>query len=474
MEDSKKPRQKKTLFIIFTVLLVAVLAVFLFLNFQSEEPSEIISGGNTSSESESVHQPTTDEGQKSEDAEQTKEIKTESGNEIVVSSETVNAYDYILAIMNQPQYWSEEEYIPPYSAPWYTEEAKETLVNGTGWYLKDEETATFERGYLSKFSINFSEHTAMSVDELGSTTYYFDFENDIFWWEVAGVRSEITRPVSLKGTEWYWQSVYGMADLTFRYYEEIFEAAGCSLLNQPAGTLASYKNKKANKVTLVDDGLIHAPWEQDGFTFAWEEHADEVEWLSDYRDILNKEVPESETEPIEYCDRNNVCPTLQYSKYSPLYLVIADKNGSEEYLKQDGSVWFESLSIYTNITEALATYYLAPAMKEVYGYTGVYFVDESKLNGSHSAVSLDSKAEFLEGIYYDSSYQAILETYPTGEVTVKNGYSNSFFNTEFIHLIDDVRDIYNYYGKEYKFGEDYLGNFMLVYSIENQLILGLR
>ena len=73
-----------------------------------------------------------------------------------------NAYDFIIDEMTKSQVWSEED-IPPYPTNNpdvdITELAKKEMINGSGFELVDENTASFRRGYLSSLTLNFSNNT---------------------------------------------------------------------------------------------------------------------------------------------------------------------------------------------------------------------------------------------------------------------------------------------------------------------------
>lgn len=460
-------KKSKAPIIITSIVLIIIVAIVLVFVLRPKEETSVITGdGDTTNEV--VEEGSTEVSEPSD----SNTIKTETGSLLSVTDNKVNAYDYILEIMNQPQFWSEEEFFPLYSASWVEEEARDTLLNGTGWRLVDEEKAIFERGYNGKLTINFSEHIAISSDQLEDITYYFDFKNNIFKDTHWGITTELTFK---RGTEIYWNNAFGIIENTFLYYEEIFASAGCPLLEMPEGTLTKYKNKNAKEVTLLDDGLIHNPWSQEGWSFNWE-NDENINWLTDYRDILNIEVPDSETIPWVVEDLEGNIKEYQYGIYSPLYLVMADKNSSKDYLKQDGSIWFDNVDCTKNVIEAFATYYLNPAMEELYGHPAVYFVDRNTLPGPNPADLLFTNEEFEQGIQYkDETYAGILEVFKLGELTpgiVYSYYPNSFY---IINLANKVKDVYKYHGNNnYKYADDYVGNFMLVYSLDMQRILGLR
>lgn len=458
-------KNKKTPIIITSIILIIVVAIVLVFVLRPKEETPTITGDGDIT-SDVVEEGSTEESKPSD----SDTIKTETGYLISVTDNKVNAYDYILEIMNQPQFWSEEEFFPLYSFPWDEEPAKEALVNGTGWRLVDEEKAIFERGYKGKLTINFSEHIAISREELADITYYLDFKNDIYKRNDAGYERDINFK---RGTEIYWNNVYGIIENTFLYYEEIFAAAGCPLLEMPEGTLAKYKNKNAKEVTLLDDGLIHNPWSQEGWSFNWENDKN-INWLTDYRDILNVEVPESETVPWTFEDLDGIVTEYQMGIYSPVYLVMANKNSSIRY--QDGSILFDSIDCTQNAIEAFATYYLNPVMEELYGHPAVYFVDKNELPGPNYAGLLFKNEEFEQGIQYNNeSYAGILEIYPIGNKTTRVVYSYYPNHYDILNLKDEVKKAYEYHGNNnYKYADDYIGNFMLVYSLDEQRILGLR
>lgn len=399
------------------------------------------------------------------------EVATEAAlqSDVSFGESKVNAYEYILGIMNSPQYWSEEEYFPVYSADYLEDEARKTLINATGWELADIKTATFKRGYKTQLSISFAEHKAVSKDEAKGVTYVLDYKNDDYYVEMNGQ----VLPVTLhKDEDGYWNTSFGMLEKTFTDYEKLFRAAGCPLLEMAEGTLEKYKSLKVYPASLKEDDLIHAVWKEDGFSFNWENS--DLPWLENYKDIQRKEVPESELYETSYERLDGSIEHYMIGGNSPLYLVLADKNSSKQY--QGTNTWFEEISVYDNIVEGLATYYLAPAMKNLYGYDAVYFTDAANISGPSDVYRMSTRNEFDKGfsINYKDGRQAILELFPKGNMFVSVAYTYDINNYDFLMLEQKVRDLYSYYGQKYPYADDYVGNFLLVYSLEAQTLLGLR
>ena len=399
------------------------------------------------------------------------EIATEVAlqSDVTYGENSVNAYEYILGIMNSPQYWSEDEYFPVYSADYLETEARKTLVNATGWTLIDAKSATFKRGYETELSISFADHKAVSKDAAKGITYVLDYKNNEYYVEINGAKNPVTLH---KDEDGYWNTSFGLLEKTFTDYEKLFKASGCPLLEMPEGTLEKYKSLKVKPASLKDDGLIHKVWKEKGFSFNWE-NAD-LPWLDNYKDIQRKQVPESTLYETSYEHIDGSVEHFMIGGYSPLYLVLADKNSSKQY--QGTNTWFEEISVYDNIVEALCAYYLAPAMKNLYGYDAVYFTDAEKLKGPSDIYMMSSRNDFDKGfsINYKENRQAVLELFPKGNMFVSVAYTYDINNYDFLMLQQKVRDLYSYYGQKYPYAEDFLGNFLLVYSIEAQTLLGLR
>ena len=78
-----------------------------------------------------------------------------------------------------------------------------------------------------------------------------------------------------------------------------------------------------------------------------------------------------------------------------------------------------------------------------------------------------------QGIQYsEQSYGGILEVFKLGELTPGIVYSYYPNHYEILNLKDEVKKAYEYHGNNnYKFADDYIGNFMIVYSLDEQRIL---
>ena len=378
-----------------------------------------------------------------------------------VSTKEQNAYEYIVSLMKKPQYWSEDEYFPAYFSPWEEEEARKTLINATGWELIDEETATFKRGYEGTLTLNFSDYIAISKDEASGLTYVLDFKNDEYYMSSGSEKTKLTLNKNIDG---YYNTSFGKIEQTFVYYEKLFSASGCPLLEKPKGTLTGYRKAVAHEAFIKDDNLIHNVWEQEGFSFDFT-NKEGLSWLKDYRDILNAKTPDLGLVPFQYGDGKGNYETFNTAYNTPVFLVLADSHEGERYLQ------------YDNIDEAFAAYYLKPVFEILYGYDAVYFVNGKSANGPSDPLNLDTKEDILAGFTWDyaNNTQPILEIQNKGEKIDGICYLATGFN-DLEQLIRTVEDrIKTYYPeKTIPFGKDYLGNFKLIYDKETQITLGLR
>jgi len=257
-----------------------------------------------------------------------------------------------------------------------------------------------------------------------------------------------------------------------RSQQEIFQQIGAPLLEKEEGTLESYKKIKAKEYEKADDGLIHAVWEIEGFTFDYINQ--DLAWIDDYKDIENKNVPQTELKTVSYEHLDGSIEYFDVGSNSPIYLVCADKDSSKVYINKE--TWFESITSFDNISESFACYYLAPLLKNLYGYDGVYFTKAQNIKGPSNVYQMSTKKEFDKGFDtgYENHHQLILELFPRGDMFVSMAYTYDTDNYDFRHLEDKMRSLYLYYEKDYPYGLDFLGNFLLVYSVEAQSFLGLR
>jgi len=422
---------------------------------------------------------------------------TDKGCPVEFTDKTMTGYDYIMSIMSAPQYWSEED-MPPYNLESDEEEAMSKLVNGTGWKLLDEATATFTRGNEGTLTINFSTFYVECVRTDGYTRRnQFDYNNKTFLY-VVDEYPELNGDSTGHLTEEEWRAKYGnnyfenwdarwyIKDFILAY-EEKFAAIGCPLLNQPAGTLESYKDKiiKVPK-EQESDGLIHAPWEQDNFT--WDYTKDEsIVWLKDYTDIFNQQAPESELEVVGYKGAD-----YNMQSYSPLYEVFMYKDDCSKYLDRNphtASIWGATHGSYDSDIGAFAFYFLMPAMKEIYGYNAVYFVDRANMRESGTEIHFNmSKEEFInkaallvtktknsDGSYTTSSQlNEIATVYLEGDINVGSKFVNDLGHSILWYRFLEVKEVAKYYNKEFKYADDYVVNFEIYYSFDLQRLLGLR
>lgn len=421
---------------------------------------------------------------------------------------TMNAYDYIINVMSTPQYWGVDN-LPLYNLDYEQEYSYEKLTaqNGTGWLLKDEDSATFYRGSEGVLTINFSEnkaniktwsnvYTSSEKDSLDydATEYNFDYNKNSYQYIAPYGDKESNHNYNYEivlsnrtirpQTEEEFRESNDLFDERFTvkniilHYEELFEKAGCPLLNQPKGTLSSYKNKMITVEKPKDDGLIHAIWNQEGFKWQWDKK-DDVIWLDDYREIFDKQAPEgTELEEINWAGQDKNLAT-----YSSLFLVLANKeNCTFKYLDRNPNTatLFLKLDEYFDAEAgAFAAYFLMPMTKLVYGYNGVYFYDTNKLPNSGGSYNFkfNTKQDFMNNLKYpkDTSSSSILTIHKEGDIPVslvalEGDECNSLNN----HMFLRMKQIAEHYGKEFPFADDYMFNFYIYYNATAQRLLGLR
>lgn len=448
---------------------------------------------------------------------------------LTYSGKTVeyNAYDFIIEKMSQAQYWTHDQFQPKYflnhSAGDHIHD--ETIINGSGWILYDEDTASFVRGCEGRLIINFSNFSAQSNEMFSTYDYRYpgnlvnndpiDIVND----EPQGSSKE----VFYFNTDYYAEFFYGGATVfnydsnmtdrhsgigikeeiqyTLEFYENVFSTLGIPLLNQPKGTLASYKNVTIDvPVELIDlkyydrygDGKINSPFdERVGFDYYWERNEDNT-WLDDYRDVLNKRFPEAIDDEMKviYDDNDE---EKKYNYYAPVFLCVADRDdhlwepdeidarwGVSSFLGTWSEWDMDSLYAGTGYYEtmsaspAIATYWLKPLYKYIFGFNGVYFVDEYKVNDEDSLDKIYdflTEDEFKEGIGY--GYEAtVTPVYNKGDYTSSFGYSP--YSTRGDLMITHMKKLCEKYGVESPYSEDFVYNLHMIYSKQVQNRLGLR
>lgn len=443
----------------------------------------------------------------------------EKGNpfNLTYSGETIkyNAYDFIIEKMSQAQYWTYDEFHPLYKTnftlPNPTKD--ETIINGTGWVLYDEDSASFIRGCQGILIINFSENTAISNkdfyethDDINKCDIFngvpfstseletFDLNNKTLTFNDGHVRDYSRVEPYVNTSNQVDNLIYNEISETFEFYNNVFSELGIPLTNMPKGTLASYKNKTIEvPVELLElkyrdrwgDDLIHTVFdERANFDFYWERNKDNI-WLDDYRDIMNKQFPEfKEYEEIYDVDNDK---DLYFDTYSPLFLVMLDR---KDHTATFGSVVFtgtltelmresptdlemNSLAWEDPIAGAVATYWLRPLYKQIFGFDGVYFVDYQDLENNPNRVNRClTKEQFDEGIKSDSMGNVAVPVFARGEYAT---FTSSTLDITWLNNISEKMDVLcKYYGVESQFGPDFIMSIRLMYQPDDQLQLGLK
>lgn len=409
------------------------------------------------------------------------EVDNQGAKQYRVTDETVNAYDFIIETMSKPQYYSDEQYVEG-EVSWTEEKISAFYdargVDRTAWVLVDEETATFQRGRINILTLNFADYTAiLSSGYTDMDEQHFDFKNNEYYW-VDGESGERVQDITYIHATGKPDKDIELVRKCFDEYKELFEEAGCPLAGEPKGTLAKYKNKEIKKLEEVDDGLIHAIWEQEGFAWKWV-HEDEgtsiaswtespdIVWLDDYRDIQYAKAPESDYRDVFDLTDGDTGSVTHYESapYSPVFLAFADVNDNKDR--------------YANSGEFFALYYLTPLMKEIYGYNAVYFADRTKIPCGYTDVEGGvTRTEFERGaIRTDNGCEiATILNQGTEYVSCKyslNQVTGNVHRSERERIVKLMKDICGYYGKEYIFGDDYIDNFMTIFDGETRELLGL-
>lgn len=423
-------------------------------------------------------------------------------------NEKMNAYDYIISVMSSPQYWGVDN-LPIYILDYEEEYSYEKLKkqNGTGWNLIDEKTATFSRGSEGILTINFSDNTAdiktwsdvyssekNSTLDQDATKYEFDYNNNTYKYIApygnASLNHNYDYSIEINGR------VYGPKnEAEFResgdvfderfvikdillYYESLFEKAGCPLLNQPAGTLESYKKKTIAVPKEETDELIHNIWSQDGFRWDWDKDSS-LNWLDNYQDIFNQETGKSsEMDKIELENGGY----LEVDTFNPLYLVLVNKEEcTKQYTNRNAStgkliLWIDE---YFDVEGgAFATYFLKPMTEKLFGHSSVYYFDNTKLPASNVYdFNFNTKEEFLNNLSYpkDASSTTVLTVYKNGDIPVGNIASEGDGCHSMNSLLfREMKIISEHYGVDFPFADDYMLNFYIFYNPSAQRLLGLR
>ena len=456
-KEEKKTNSKKGLFLVILIIVLAILLVLGFTLFKKPEVDLPELGDNFEK------------------------------NELVQTS----AYDFIINEMSKPQVWSEED-IPPYPTNDpdvdVNELARQAMVNGSGFKLVDENTATFERGYLSKLQINFSNNTAFVDpdinDEIIPFNIYCDFNENTYCFEYPDgtkQKNEIKEYIEegvYSGEKNYSPATY--IKWMMQDYSDYFEEAGVPILNQPVGTLTSYKSiKEVEEAYHKDEGLLKGPWELDNFH--WDYTQDEtLTWLDDYRDVLNAKVETSIGQEVLYN-----CEKIYHYGYSPAIAVYVNKDDSTRYYNKDVIELNQSEVVALNCTAAYCAYYVKPILDHVYGYNAVYFIEKNKLNGPNPVDCLMTEEEYLEGIsvdmYGDTDCYNIIEplnnesTMPITKIGNIEGimpWGDVNGSAQFTN--EQLRKVMEVHNKEQFMSQDYYYNFYMMYDFTVQKELGLR
>jgi len=421
---------------------------------------------------------------------------------------TIYAYDYIISVMSRPQYWGIDN-LPLYSLEYEQEYSYEKLKeqNATGWILLDEDTASFYRGSEGVLTLNFSNNSAniktwtdvYSSDEAGTlekdaTKYEFCYNDNTYKYIAPYGNTSLNhnydysievngRTYGPKSEEEFRESSdlfderFIIKDILL-YYESLFEKAGCPLLNQPEGTLASYKTKVITIPKEEKDGLIHNVWDQDGFKWNWDEDNSLV-WLNNYQEIMDKESGiSSEMDKVELENGSY----LNIDTFNPLYLVLVNKDEcTKQYSYKNASdgkliLWLDEY--FDAEAGAFATYFLKPMSEKLFGYSTVYYFDNTKLPESNGYnFYFNSKEDFLNNLTYpkDSSSTTILTIYKKGDIPVGNVASegDACYSMNSL-MFNEMKVISEHYGVEFPYAEDYMLNFYIFYNPSAQRLLGLR
>lgn len=444
-------------------------------------------------------------------------------------------YDFIVDLMAEPEFWGVED-VPIYSynskeyremlSKNYPEEdnsvspernkAIEAMPNGSGWKLIDEDTATFTRGYEGRLTYNFSEFKAIvESDWLYTTEWDFNTNTERLYsttgeHELVKERpfKELPEGLSEEESREYIGNLYEktwFVKNSMLNYEAQFKAAGCPLINQPIGTLASYKNKMAKqisrddyylnntsykphqklaafetigyeKIGIVDSQkFITAPWQQPDYVWDYTKNTDLI-WLDDYRDVLDlvKKVPDTEKEEFEN--------TLEMM-YSLCYLNFSNLDKMAEYQDLENAEAITNITtewFYPNINSNFIAYYVRPILKECYGVDAVYFCDMNQLNGNNKLEFGITEEEF-KSIYSDNEFDRVVEVYKYPLSSYKNSKTGNCWyatnmdaNGDMDYTIECMKSLCYRTNTPYMYSDTFLLNYLATVDMELQRYLGLR
>jgi len=507
-------KKNKGLWIV-VILLVIACGVFAFLYFSKDTPNPPCD--NCTIDPSDPTNPDEPSGQEEPET----PIKDNKVIDIELSGKTVkyNAYDFIIETLGKAQYWGTDQ-MPLYEFLDYQEHHWNYLsqTNGTGFKLYDENTATFCRGYEGRLYINFSANTARcnpnnqidasfndadtpwkedeNIQEINFNTgehtcfYKWLVDADIEYLTMYNATkdgyshfSNITaKERDENGYFYYTNHVYWIIYDTMQYYEAIFEMAGCPLLNQPEGTLTSYKNKTINvpveltTITyLTKDGSdkISAIWTQEGFAWDWATY-DDITWIDNLEDAWDQQFPktyDAEVKNMIYEDRYGNTTRKLVDYYGGIFIVRCDPSQSNQYLKHN-TRYIESH--YSNFGGAISTFWLQYVLEQVYGFKVCYFYEEVPSHDESVPALISSDVETKDDFLYNSRIYRDTVAIVTnkGDVTVTDAYQ---FVDDLYYLVKRVNDILKHYGySPTNFSRNYIENSELFYNKTLQKELGLR
>lgn len=448
-----------------------------------------------------------------------------------------SGYDFIIDLMAEPEFWDVEDVpIYSYNSKEYREmlsknhpeednsvspernKAIEAMPNGSGWKLIDEDTATFTRGYEGSLTYNFSEFKAISMYDIDAYVIEWDFNTNTerLFESKTDHTLVVERPFkdcpedlteeeakeyigNLYEEEWFVKN-------SMLNYEAQFKAAGCPLINQPTGTLASYVNKMAKQISrddyylnntsykphqtktafetigyenvgIVDSQkLINAPWQQPDYIWDYTKNPNLI-WLDNYREILDyvKNIPDTELE--NFSGNPEMLFSLCYLNFSNL-----DNMAKFQDLENAKEISVFYSGFYPNISANFLAYYIRPILKECYGVDAVFFTDYKQLNGSNGLnFGIDDAA--FNSVYSDiqSDVDRTVEVFKNPLSSYNNSRTGNCWipanmdaNGDFKFAIDTMKSVCARTNTPYVYSDLFLINYLATVDMELQRYLGLR
>ena len=431
-------------------------------------------------------------------------------------TKTYNAYDFIIEKMSQDQYWTYDEYEPEYWAQansgaetnFEVVTVKEHVnVNGTGWVLSDENTASFARGFEGKMEIHFVNNTAecntryATIDSIvrhndpsihfGTHTRKYDLSDfditqdwtswyaeediddaEIFMHDFGYVLYDCNQRVykTLKydeitetftdefdveepfGPNYYVlgdakNDLYWEVENTLKFYNDVFKEAGCPLLNMPEGTLASYKNKTIE----VPVELIELR-----YTDRWGDDLIHCPW----RDQEDFELDITKRDDIVWLENYEDILNQEFPAETEMFTIEGydtDGNHIEDFeypyyspvfLQMVPTDWMKELDHPDIQRSSLIANYYAPLYKHIFGFNGIYYIDSSNKSypNSDRLLKLD---EFYTDAKQGEWCADVIPVYKTGDVASDSGIRQRW------DLLNYFNNLLKYYDKENIFGADY-------------------